>query len=539
MDLKVRWFNQRRKKEESSDFPDHNTLINPGKAGELPKDFNQENRHKIDKIEIEVQKALMERPSFSIRARLSLGFFLFFILSFGVTVAALLIISQIESKLKFMQAASTYTFEIQQARRFEKNFFLYKTNLIDALDHVHEAQQILSSNSGEIKSVVGLSNFETMVAHVERYEELLARLPNLQKSMTEKGSRSSIEDIETELRTHGAQMVLVAQKLVDKERQSVSRILLMSKRVPLAFLVFILLLIIYMVNFLARQILGPLTRMVNATQRIAAGDFTPLRPTRRYRDEFSNLAMALNRMVHEIQHRQEMLIQSHKLQAVGTLTAGVAHELNNPLNNIMLTADIFLEEYKDLTDEKRLEMIKDLVDQAERSKRIVSNLLDFARESEIKSETLDIEELLKETVGLAANQIKLSKVKIKTDILPNLPSLHGDRQQLSQVFLNLILNALDAMPQGGLLYLSARPSKERNFIEVHVSDTGVGIPEHILPSIFDPFFTYKKTRKEGIGLGLSVSIGIIRRHGGDIRVTSNVGKGSSFAVLLPTVQIPA
>jgi len=294
-----------------------------------------------------------------------------------------------------------------------------------------------------------------------------------------------------------------------------------------------------MVNFLARQFLAPLTRMVNATQRIAAGDFTPIRPARRYRDEFSNLAMALNRMIHELQHRQKILLQSHKLQAVGTLTAGVAHELNNPINNIMMTADILLEDYEGLADEKRLEMIKDLVDQAERSKRIVSNLLDFARESEIKSETLAIEDILRETVQLSSNQIKLSKVKIRTEVAPNLPPLNGDRQQLTQVFLNLILNALDAMPEGGLLQITARLSKERNYIEVHVSDTGVGIPEHILPSVFDPFFSYKKTRKKGTGLGLSVSLGIIRKHGGDITVTSEVNKGTTFVVLLPTVQIPA
>jgi len=113
-------------------------------------------------------------------------------------VAALIIISQIENKLKFMEATNTYTFEIQQARRFEKNFFLYGTNLIDALDHVHKARQILSSNGDKIEYVVGRKNFETMVAHVDRYEELLARLPTLQKSATDNGSQPSLETIEAE-----------------------------------------------------------------------------------------------------------------------------------------------------------------------------------------------------------------------------------------------------------------------------------------------------------------------------------------------------
>jgi len=521
------------------DFSDQNRFFTPDASADSVRDFSRAGTHILEKAEMDAQKALRERPSFSIRARLSLGFFLFFILSVGVTVAALIIISRIETKLKFMEAVGTYSFEIQQARRFEKNFFLYGTNLIDALDHVHKARRILSVNGNKIESVVGRKSFETMVAHVERYEELLARLPTLQKSAANNGIRPSLETIEAELRTHGAEMVLVAQELVNKERQSVSKMLLMSRRVPLVFLFFLFLLIIYMVNFLARQMLGPLTRMMNATQKIAGGDFTPIRPARRYRDEFSNLAMALNRMVHEIQHRQEILIQSHKLQAVGTLTAGVAHELNNPINNIMLTAAMLFEDYKDLSDEERLEMAKDLLDQAERSKRIVSNLLDFARESEIKSEPLNLERLLKETVQLASNQIKLFKVKTTVDVSPHLPSIHGDRQRLSQVFLNLILNALDAMPQGGRLLISAQSSKKANFIEVHVTDTGIGIPEHILPSIFDPFFTHKPKAKKGTGMGLSVSLGIIRKHGGNIRVTSKVGEGTTFVVLLPIAQIPA
>jgi len=521
----------------STDSFEQNNFFTPSESEDLAPDFPRSDANIMDKVEREAQKALQERPSFSIRARLSLGFFLFFVLSVGVTIAALIIISRIETKLKFMEATSIYTFEIQQARRFEKNYFLYGTNLTDALDHVHKAQRILSSNSEEIKSVVGEKNYETMVADVKDYEQLIARLPALQKSMPKNSPH--LKGIESQIRTHGAQMVLVAQKLVDKERQSVNKMLLMSKRVPLIFLFFLLLLIIYMVNFLARQMLGPLTRMMEATQRIAAGDFSPLSPGRKFRDEFSNLAMALNRMIHEIQHRQEILIQSHKLQAVGTLTAGIAHELNNPINNIMLTAAMLFEDYKDLSDEERLEMINDLVDQAERSKRIVSNLLDFARESEIKREPLNMEKLIKETVQLASNQIKLSKVKTTIDIPSDLPPVYGDRQRLSQVFLNLILNALDAMPNGGRLHISAQNSKEGNFIEVLFTDTGVGIPKHILPSIFDPFYTNKPTGKKGTGMGLSVSLGIVRKHGGDIKVKSKVNQGSTFLVLLPAAKIPA
>jgi two-component system NtrC family sensor kinase len=185
-----------------------------------------------------------------------------------------------------------------------------------------------------------------------------------------------------------------------------------------------------------------------------------------------------------------------------------------------------------------LEMIQDLIDQAERSQKIVRNLLDFARETEIKSEHLNVKELFDDTLKLATNQIKLAKVKVRLEAPATLPSIYGDRQQLRQVILNLVLNAIDAMPKGGTLFLSAANSKEREHLEIKVEDTGTGIPAHILPKIFDPFFT-TKTGTAGTGLGLSVSLGIIRSHGGDIRVNTETGKGTCFTLLMPIAQIPA
>ena len=164
--------------------------------------------------------------------------------------------------------------------------------------------------------------------------------------------------------------------------------------------------------------------------------------------------MAMNHMMMQLVRRHEMLVQAHKLKAVGTLTAGVAHELNNPINNIMLTAETLREDYEDLPDEERLDMVNDLVAQSERAQKIVRNLLDFARESEIESEAHEVQDLIEDTLRLATNQIKLAKVKVKGDLAPNLPPVYGDRQQLEQVFLNIVLNALDAMPEGGTLSIS-------------------------------------------------------------------------------------
>ena len=146
--------------------------------------------------------------------------------------------------------------------------------------------------------------------------------------------------------------------------------------------------------------------------------------------------------------------------------------------------------------------------------------------------------IIRETATLAGNQIKIRNVKTTLDIPENLPPVFGDKQHLSQVFLNIILNAFDAMPGGGKLFIGVQRADDPGFLSVKITDTGSGIPEHIIGSIFDPFFTTKPTSK-GTGLGLSVSLGIIRKHGGDIKVQSRENEGATFTILLPAATLPA
>jgi signal transduction histidine kinase len=242
-------------------------------------------------------------------------------------------------------------------------------------------------------------------------------------------------------------------------------------------------------------------------------------------------------MMKELDDRESVLIQSHKMRAVGTLTAGVAHELNNPLNNTMLTAAMFQEDFIKLKDEEKLEMIKDIINETERSQKIVRNLLDFARESTSVSETLDLEKILRDTIHLAENQVRMSGIRIELQVTENLPPIHGDGQKLQQVFLNLILNAVDASTKGNKIQVISLPYGKSDQVAVKVVDYGHGIPSHILPSIFDPFFT-TKAKGKGTGLGLSVSQGIVAKHGGKILVESKPGSGTIFTVVLPVTTFP-
>jgi signal transduction histidine kinase len=311
-----------------------------------------------------------------------------------------------------------------------------------------------------------------------------------------------------------------------------------AKYIPFVFLGLLLIAIIVVASFLARRIMSALSRFTEYASRIGRGDFSPIRPTRRYRDEFTQLGVAFNRMLQELARREQVLVESHKLRALGTLVAGVAHEINNPLNNIMLTAAVMKEEYEDLTDDEKLEMIDDLLGQTERSRKTVRNLLDFARESEARLEPLDLRTIVGETLRLVNNELKVKKIHIETSFPGDLLPVHGDRQLLSEVFMNLIINAIDVLPEQGNLRVSVDDELEEGFVAVKVVDDGPGIPEHILPRIFDPFFTTKPKGK-GTGLGLSVAQGVIRKFGGYLRAANAEGGGSIFTVLLPVTTIPS
>ncbi|MBI4677182.1 MAG: HAMP domain-containing histidine kinase [Elusimicrobia bacterium] len=470
------------------------------------------------------QEALGHRPSISIRARIVLGFLSFVALSVAASAASWVIVSRVQSKLRFLDACGNYAFEIQQARRYEKNFFLYGTNLADALENIQAARQLLGRESADIVAVVGPGPFNTMVGHVGRYEELLKRLIGPQ------GKGSGRSAIELELREHGAQMVSVAMELLLRERRRVERMLGVSRQVPLVFILALLVLVGFTTRFLTRQMLEPLNRFVSYTDRIARGDFTPITPAKRYRDEFSNLAMAINLMLDKLKKHEEQLLQSRKMAAVGNLTSGIAHELNNPLNNISLTAESLLDGFADMSPDERRQLLQDILTQTERASGTVRNLLDFARMERPSFVPLSIGEIVATTLRLVMNEIELNNVVLARKLDDGLPPVLGDFSQLQQVFLNLFLNAIQAMPRGGRLEVRAVP--EEGMLRVDVADTGQGIPESNIPFIFDPFFTTKEQGK-GTGLGLSVSFNIIKKHEGRITVRSRLNEGTTFSVFLP------
>lgn len=239
----------------------------------------------------------------------------------------------------------------------------------------------------------------------------------------------------------------------------------------------------------------------------------------------------------EKEQMNEQLIQAGKLASLGELAAGIAHEINNPVAIMLEEAgwiDDLLEE-EEFQNSSNLQEIKRAINQirtqGRRCKQITHKLLSFARKTDPAMQEVQINDLINELVAFSTKRAKYANITITTDLGPNLPYVKASPSELQQVFLNLINNALDAMEKNGGI-LSIKTRLEDNYIKVEVSDTGPGIPEANLKRIFDPFFTTKPVGK-GTGLGLSICYGIIKKSGGDIKVTSTVGKGTTFIVTLP------
>jgi len=493
-----------------------------------------------DQMEViaKAREALLNRKRFSVRNQIYIAYALVFL--FAVIIAGVLIsnIYRIQERMEFLEVVNEFSAEIQQARRYEKNFFLYRTNLDDALENIRLARSIFSENADQFAALLGTSQQQTFLQELEAYADLLEELKAFERNEVARlADPTFMTKIENELRQQGKNLVTTAQGLMKNERTALSKTLNRKKDIHIFSLVFLLFFLVINAYLLVSRIFSTLTRFTIYAKNIAAGDFTPVTPFRRFRDEFTELSLAINEMIKEIANREAALIQTHKMRAVGTLTAGVAHELNNPMNNIMLTVHMLMEDYATLSDVERLDMIKDVADETSRAKNIVSNLLDFARESASTITTLELEKLLADTIHLAENQVKMSGIKIELQVTENLPPIHGDGQKLQQVFLNLILNAVDASPKGSKIQVIALPYEKADHIAIKIIDYGQGIPNHILTSIFDPFFT-TKAKGKGTGLGLSVSQGIVARHGGKILVSSEEGSGSIFTVVLPVTTFP-
>jgi len=291
-----------------------------------------------------------------------------------------------------------------------------------------------------------------------------------------------------------------------------------------------------LVALVIRTISRPVRRLTEAAVAVAGGAYGA-QVDLRSNDEVGLLAASFNEMsrkmaadIERLQELNEHLIRTEKLAAAGTLAAGIAHEVNNPLASI--SSLIQMLQAREMVDAETGEMLRLIQTQIARITQVLRDMMDFARTRPPVRRSLDINHALDASLRLAGFDKAFQRLHVQVQASDNLPSVLADADQIQQVFLNILLNARDAMPDGGNLLVKTFFEMEENAVVIEFCDSGSGINPEILPKIFDPFFTTKPAGT-GTGLGLAVCYGIITAHGGHIEIGANDGRGTCVRVSLP------
>lgn len=508
------------------------------------------------------------------------------ILSFSLSFSIILILGifvylsfiSIKKETKFLELSDTIRSKSLQLRRHEKNFLLYQDfeEAGKALVYISEIKELIKQNSLNDKTIPILSQLNykldeyedrfgkimqattflkgslervkgqnpqysyifafissAFLDHPLETAELLKRFPGTEQDRRIKVLRNIKLDTSS-LRKIGEEALTISKELGKSARERTENIIR-----ALGITTCILLPLSFLTGFIGLFVVthGVVMRLrgfMRTVEKIGKGDFSAFPILSKQRDEVNTLMTLFNNMVLDLRDRETELIEKEKelyrhkrLAAVGTLASGIAHELNNPINNIYLAAQILSKEIKDAHPEIIKDTVRDISSQSLRVKGLVADLLDFTKERELECRDVSLNRIIEQAFQELSKSSDLSRINFLLSSDKPEVIISADPARLERVFLNLFKNAVDTMKDGGAL--NVRIISGDDTVSVEVSDTGKGIPREIHERIFEPFFT---TKEEGTGLGLSMVYNIVKKHGGNISVESEEGKGSTFKITL-------
>lgn len=459
----------------------------------------------------------------------------------GVFLSEIRLIAQ---KIELQESISNLYEAVLEIRRTEKNFFLYRNEK----DYEENLTYIKF-----IKESITKEKFEGLKIHreVENLYNTLQEYENMMLKLKEKIHSSQAITLEQGIREKGKLLINIAENIKNTEQKIIKKNL--DNIIKYSFLLIYIFFVIPFISFgltLTRIIIKPLKELESQIKEIAEGKMNPIQ-IKSSDKEIKSLVETFNKMFHELQIKQKQLIQAEKLSSLGTLLSGIAHELNNPLSNISTSCQILIEEIEEADTKYKKELLQAIESQTERAKNIIRTILDFSRRKELKKETISVRNLIDETIILIKGEIP-TKINLSIEVENNL-LIYADKQRIQQALLNLIKNAIQASGSEAEVKIKAYSYRDeifdrylslknegkcvggltcnKEFISIEVKDTGHGIPPEILPKIFEPFFTTKEGK--GSGLGLFITQELIKEHDGCICVDSEIGKGTTFIVMLP------
>jgi signal transduction histidine kinase len=514
----------------------------------------------------------------SIKKKIILSFFVSFSVIFILSMSAYVDFLKIRKEVGYLELADSIRSKSLQLRRHEKNFLLgdFKEEN-DVRNYLSQLRNLIGQDNSYRRSdptlqrlnenLIEYSNtFERINKTAFEFQDVIKDLKSLKFphpfilpfiestfldypiqnaellkkiNFASKYTNKAIEILYSlsleisSLRRLGEEILVISKDLDRSARERVENIITISRRtafilIPTSFLVgFILLFVI------SQRVVDRLRILVETVEKTGKGYFSPL-PVPSQNDEVSTLIETFNKMEEDLKLREnelirkeEELLQSRKLAALGTLASGVAHELNNPLNNIYLaTQTLSREILKERYPEIIMDSINDIHSQTLRVKRIISDLLEFTRGKQPEFTEVNLREMIDRVYNRLLSSLNLSRIKF---FLEGEEVIFADQEQMEQVFINLLSNAVEAMSGEGMLRVKI--FREGKTAKINVSDSGMGIANEIAERIFEPFFS---TKEKGTGLGLSIVYSIIKKHNGEISVDSTEGKGTTFTIDLPT-----
>lgn len=514
-------------------------------------------------------------------------------LSFIISASVIMILAAFESvsffeikrEIRWLELTDTIRSKSLQLRRHEKNFFLYPERSREESTAIYEYLgdinvllngDLPADRTGKLaqfKALMGeyherfrkiessiielartLSYLRDSRAVRELYplieltfrEQPLRTAEFLKKILPARGEQTLFDDLVrldseiTQLRKNGEDITLYSKELDRVARRNVDNTIQRSQMAIVLFFSLFFVSGIATLFCISRSVARRINLLIDVMEKTGKGQFAQI-PITRTNDEVGVLISKFNSMEQqlasrdaELKKKNDELLQSRKLAAIGTLASGVAHELNNPLNNVYLSAQVLKREAEHTCSPTARETVDDILSQTMRVKSIVGDLLEFARGREPQARKVDLRELVMGAYKLVSMTADTQAVTLS--LVPERPGIemYADPEQMERVFINLFSNAVDAVNGRGEITVNFL--KRDKMVEVNVSDNGKGIAPVKLEKIFEPFYSTKDT---GTGLGLAIVFNIIKRHGGDIGVRSKEGEGTTFTILLPVKTAPS
>lgn len=422
---------------------------------------------------------------------------------------------------------------IQDMRRYEKNWFLYQdtTAATETLHLVNQALALLEQEADNLKQSSEPLQLAQLLQILKQYQSLIQHY-QIQTPVN--------NTLEATIRTQGHQATEIIEQLAQQEHQTLQRALKHAKWVQIIGVAVLAILFIGLGQRVARSVVQPMKRLMDDLIPIAEGRFARLHLQSR-NAEMVALRQAFNRMLDELEHRRKRLVQAEKLAALGTLIAGVTHELNNPLANIYSSSQLLLEEWENEKRTTLREWVVIIESETERARRIVDALRDFGQRRQAVKQAVPIAELVNNTLILLAGELRKHETVVNTDLAPDLQVL-AETQRLQQALLNVLRNAAESgkrvnitltatacsripltIPVDALVMGEIKPFQPRVYLVIR--DNGQGIAPEQLPHVLEPFYTTRDPG-QGMGLGLYLVQEIMQEQGGLLAISSQLGQGT-------------